>query len=939
MTLVEKEHLCQRELDELRDLIDLDLSAYPADVEAALRFIHAHLFEESLNASRVQRQEGLRSHNLPARFKRYLGLGLRDYIEDRRIMAAMRLLWHEEVEIYLVAAAVGYAHHETFTRAFKRRVGCTPSQFRAHFTNAPSATGPPAEAPPPAEPPPLTAEPPPRPAEPPPASRPTPQPREVLMFITDVVGIRTAQETHDLRVSGTAVGVAEVYVNATASGESRSQVAEVGPDGRWVALFGGEEDVFACGRPLLLEVGSEGRTQVRWEGPLDCAEVAPRRQRAQREAPEEAVADEASSGDRAAAHPRGGGNYAGDAAMTVTVATGRGPAPPPLKGDVGGEGDAAPYYEQARPKQQPKDPPPRAGASGEPPDDEAEHDLRDEVAALRSQIDTLVQKLGTGPARTAEAETERGAVVVEEEHATDRAEDEASTSAESAAETSDELREEIAALRRELREQRQEREEHAADTADRADEHAPSREERVQKDEQTAADEAAPAWRREIRDLREQVETLRAQSAKHDEDEDAAPQASASRETGESEEARDADDAGAPEWQRAIASLQEQIEALRATDVPHRTRTEDDADSAPSGTSTSDVQEPDDGEEPDDAVTPQENRADLSEAIAALRERIAQLERADDSDDVADRSDRRRAGDDAEARQPRPVRREAQKDAPREESPDDRGPGVLARQRVEERDLRLGRSAARAREEPSAGRETRSARGGPRRGEAPLIKFEPFELGDWTDDGQREVRVRARITHPGREPVAAELTDDRDDRVLADGRSERGTLTLDEWVEMEPGTASFTVTVTEPAPAQMSTAWTLDEAGARDEDRAAVEEGKPEEEVGWVSRAIGGAWGLTVALFLLSLAAGVHGFLRGLVAAGFLGFFGSYLALTIPRRWGVWTAAGIGLFVLSLVTLLPFTPIVQMDSYLLVAGLATLGLVGAAIVALFVSSD
>jgi hypothetical protein len=53
----------------------------------------------------------------------------------------------------------------------------------------------------------------------------------------------------------------------------------------------------------------------------------------------------------------------------------------------------------------------------------------------------------------------------------------------------------------------------------------------------------------------------------------------------------------------------------------------------------------------------------------------------------------------------------------------------------------------------------------------------------------------------------------------------------------------------------------------------------------------------------------------------------------------MWTTAGIGLFALSLVTFLPFTPVVQMDGYLLVAALATLGLAAGSIVALFVSSE
>lgn len=922
MTLVEKERLCQRELDELRSLIDLDVSSYPADVEAALRFVHAHLFEESLNASRVQRQEGLRSHNLAARFKRYLGLGLRDYIEDRRIMAAMRLLWYEEVEIYLVAAAVGYAHHETFTRAFKRRVGCTPSQFRTHFAHAYQPDEPTDPLPPP--------------TEEPPSDPVAPQSREVLMFITDVVGMQTADETHDLRVSGTATGAGEVYVTATAGGESRSQAAEVGPDGRWVALFGGEEDVFACGRPLLVEVGSEGRTQVRWEGPLDCAEVVPRRQRSQKEA----IAEEAESGDRAAAQSRGG-NYAGDAAMTVTVATGRGPAPPPAKGDDEVEG-SPPYYERGRPKRSPRAQPPRvqrteesAPRRAEPSDsstpDEADGGLRDEVAALRSQIHALAQALDRESPRTDDEEEEREPVAAEGEPPSaagaERAAD-ASADAPAADTASDALKAEIAALRRELHEQRTA--ERATVPVEEADERRTiEADETAPHEEQDGSDEAPDAaWRRAIDELREQVGALRAENEARAEQETEQPAASTT------EEADESDDVDEPAWQREIARLREQIEALHASDTSNRAREEGD-DTTAATTESSDG----DAEEPDRAVSPEDNRADLYEAISALRDRIAQLERADDDGARSERATEG-TGKDVEARSPRRGQREAQTDAPREEPPDERGAGVLARQRVEERDVRLGRTPSREREASPGRDEARAPRQGLRHDEAPTIKFEPFEVGEWTDDGQRAVRVRARVTHPSRATVAAELSDDRDDRVLGDGRSERGTLTLDEWVEMEPGTASFTVTVTEPSPARMSTSWTLDEADAREQKQAVVEEGEPDEDdTGWVSRAIGAAWALTVAFFLVSLAAGFHGFLRGVVAAGFLGFFGSYLALTVPRRWGMWTAAGIGLFALSLVTLLPFTPIIQMDGFLLVAALATLGLVGATIVALFVSSD
>jgi hypothetical protein len=623
--------------------------------------------------------------------------------------------------------------------------------------------------------------------------------------------------------------------------------------------------------------------------------------------------------------------------MTVTVATGRGPAPPPLIASDEGDEEAVPYYEKARPTSPSREKDPSSGGDparhGEAASERSARELREEVAELRAQIATLVQDLHQRPSE-ASAE-EAPAEAVSPVSAPDEAEETGeSASSGSSTESSDNLREEIAALRRELHEQRTSKEQPAQteQVPSSAAEAPPPVEKREQVDEEEE-DATDSAWRREIRDLRKQVETLRdkTESQAASEEREEAPE---EREGGAvASSADDAEGAESPAWQRAFESLQDQIEALRTSDATKRGQGGEESEGQDEGMDDPTPSERDESSDEEHAGSPRENRADLYDAVSALRERIAELERSESGhSDDPERSDAH-----VEARRPQPVRREAREEEPREAPPDDRGPGVLARQRVEERDDRRGQPSASGRR--SADRATpparRDDREGLRREDAPIIKFEPFEVGDWTDDGQREVRVRARITHPSRRPVAAELSDDRDDRVLADGRSERGTLTLDEWVELAPGTATFTVTVTEPTPARLSTAWTLDEP----DEKAAVEEGEPEEETGWVSRAIGGAWGLSVALFLLSLAAGVHGFLRGAITAGFLGFFGSYLALTVPHRWGVWTATGIGLFVLSLIALLPFTPIVQMDSYLLIAGLATLGLAGAAVVALFVTSD
>ncbi len=586
MTAVEKERICQQELDEIQRLIGVDTSGFPADVEAALHFLHAHLFEESLNASSVQQQDGLRSHNLPARFKLHLGLGLRDYIEDRRMMAAMRLLWHREIEIYFVAAAVGYAHHETFTRAFKRRIGCTPSDFRTHFATV-TPTDPPPIDPLPTDPPPIEA------------PLPIPQPSEAPMFITDVVGIRAAEETYELRVSGTAAGLTEVYVNATAGGESRSQVADVEPSGKWVALFGG--GVFACGRPLEVEVGTEGRAHARWEGLLDCAEMAPRRSRAREEsADEEAHAT--------AARTQDGGAYGGDAAMTVTVAAGRGPAPPPVRGAGGGDDGGGSYYESPRGrKPSPRSPEgdeeatPRRAVS----EDEV-RDLREELEALRSEIGALTQNANTASAdqRNERRDDTEDAKASHSRDTSDRASGPAASTPDPG--DSDGVQEQIKALRSELRERWGTSE--SDDEAERTDDDG-----EANVAEQETSDEDEHAWQRAIHDLSDQIASLHNRA--------------------ETEENAPADENEEPPWQRQIRDLQDQIAALRRN--ADAGDTDDERDTGERDTGDLEAEEAHSEATrlneacDDETVSPAENRADLYDAVRALRERIVELEKRD----------------------------------------------------------------------------------------------------------------------------------------------------------------------------------------------------------------------------------------------------------------------------------------------------------------------
>jgi len=131
LDLRDKQDLIEEVLGGFREEIAAPRRDLAWEVRAMLRYVHEHLFSQDLNVTAVRRVCRLRNNNVSTRFRCAVGVGLRDYIEAGRMAAAKRLLRHEDLEIYLIAMAVGYEHQETFCRAFRRQVGCTPSEWRA----------------------------------------------------------------------------------------------------------------------------------------------------------------------------------------------------------------------------------------------------------------------------------------------------------------------------------------------------------------------------------------------------------------------------------------------------------------------------------------------------------------------------------------------------------------------------------------------------------------------------------------------------------------------------------------------------------------------------------------------------------------------------------------------------------------------------------------
>ena len=63
-------------------------------------------------------------------FKRETGLCLGHVLAEQRMLKAAELLAHSTLRIKAIAAAVGYRHTSSFTRAFEKRFAEAPQTFR-----------------------------------------------------------------------------------------------------------------------------------------------------------------------------------------------------------------------------------------------------------------------------------------------------------------------------------------------------------------------------------------------------------------------------------------------------------------------------------------------------------------------------------------------------------------------------------------------------------------------------------------------------------------------------------------------------------------------------------------------------------------------------------------------------------------------------------------
>ena len=93
------------------------------------KFIRLHI-EEPFTIQDLADYMNLNRSYMTTLFKKHLGVSPHVYIENCRITKAKHLLETTTFSIEAIACSCGYAKSDSFTRAFLRRVGMRPKEYR-----------------------------------------------------------------------------------------------------------------------------------------------------------------------------------------------------------------------------------------------------------------------------------------------------------------------------------------------------------------------------------------------------------------------------------------------------------------------------------------------------------------------------------------------------------------------------------------------------------------------------------------------------------------------------------------------------------------------------------------------------------------------------------------------------------------------------------------
>lgn len=122
-------HLIRRYASRKHSLQIMPRGLSKSKLQQVIDYINAHL-DQDLGLVELAELVQMSPCYFATLFKRSLGISPHQYVIDRRIQKAQQSLTHSEQCLADIAQKVGFSDQTSFTRAFRKKVGVTPKQYR-----------------------------------------------------------------------------------------------------------------------------------------------------------------------------------------------------------------------------------------------------------------------------------------------------------------------------------------------------------------------------------------------------------------------------------------------------------------------------------------------------------------------------------------------------------------------------------------------------------------------------------------------------------------------------------------------------------------------------------------------------------------------------------------------------------------------------------------
>ena len=112
-------------------LRDVEAQKRSSDIiDSALKYIDRNYTDENISLDSVAVASNISANYLSALFSQKVGLSFVEYITKKRMARARQLLRNTSKRSGEIAVDIGYKDPRYFSFVFKKKHGCTPSQYR-----------------------------------------------------------------------------------------------------------------------------------------------------------------------------------------------------------------------------------------------------------------------------------------------------------------------------------------------------------------------------------------------------------------------------------------------------------------------------------------------------------------------------------------------------------------------------------------------------------------------------------------------------------------------------------------------------------------------------------------------------------------------------------------------------------------------------------------